>query len=330
MKTRPSGISIADAFHSKADRLGLVLNAGANGLNRLITALPEPETHSDYVDYLSLDKPSPVQIVDPAWHDRLNSSDDRLARRLRQLMEAGDIAMIVVSDDLEPTQWLLETGNQTAVCIYRSSLSHSLLFERLQHRAARKLARQTTLHGVFMSIRDVGVLISGPSGIGKSEVALDLIDRGSRLIADDALKVFRYSPYKLTGFCPEIIRGYLEVRGLGILDIADIYGNTAVLDSKPIDLITNLEPDPPGTYPHLDRLTPRIRQRTILGISVPEITLQVAPGRNLAVLIDAAVRTHIQFQFGKDPVKAFVDKQQRRIEIRDRLGHFRDDPAKPS
>jgi HPr kinase/phosphorylase len=327
MNRPPTHVSVADAFHSKAERLGLVLDAGANGLGRDLEILPALESHIDFVNYLNLEHPTPVQIVDPQRHVQLTQGDDRVARQLRGVMEGGAVAMVVFSDDLRPPPWLVHTGNQTGVCIYHSSLSHSLLFERLQHRAARKLIQQTTVHGVFLSIRNVGVLITGPSGIGKSEVALDLIDRGGRLIADDVVQVYRSSPYKITGFCPDLIRGYLEVRGLGILDIADIFGNTAVLDSRPIDLIANLEPDLPGAHEPFDRLMPRIRQRTILATSVPEISLLVAPGRNLAVLIDAAVRTHIQFQFGKDPIGEFVEKQRKLIEQRAR---FTGEPTKSS
>jgi HPr kinase/phosphorylase len=320
MNARPPVVSVAEAFHSKAERLGLVLDAGASGLGRGLETQSALDSHIEFVNYMSLDTPAPVQIIDPEQYHRIEEPDDVLARRVRDMFESGAVCMVVVSDDNRPPEWLVETGNQTGVCVYHSALSHSLLYERLQHRAARKLIQQTTLHGVFLSIRNVGVLITGPSGIGKSEVALDLIDRGSRLIADDVVQVYRSSPYKLTGFCPEIIRGYLEVRGLGILDISDIYGNTAVLDSHPIDLIVNLEPEARGGDGELDRLTPRVRQLTVLATSVPEVTLLVAPGRNLAVLVDAAVRTHIQFQFGKDPIKAFIDKQQKLIERRSRFG----------
>lgn len=307
-------VTVAEAFHNKAERLGLVLDGGASGLGRGLQTHPALDSHVEFVNYLDLDHPAPVQIIDPGESARLAHPEDALGRSIRDLFESGRVAMVVFSDDVTPPEWLVESGNQTGVCVYHSPLSHSLLYERLQHRAARKLIQQTGLHGVLMSIRNVGVLITGPSGIGKSEVALDLIDRGSRLVADDVVQVYRSSPYKLTGFCPELIRGYLEVRGLGILDIADIFGNTAVLDSHPIDLIVNFESDPGDG--ELDRLSPRIRQCTILATSVPEITLLVAPGRNLAVLVDAAVRTHIQFQFGKDPVKSFIDKQQRLIERR--------------
>ncbi len=313
-------VTIAEAFHGKADRLGLVLDAGANGLGRALERAPALSSPVEFVDYLDLDHPTVVQIIDPDRHVALTEPADDRARQVWRVLENGEIAVIVISDDRRAPGWLMDLCNQTGVCLYHSALSHSQLFERLQHRAARKLIQQTSLHGVFLSIRNVGVLITGPSGIGKSEVALDLLERGARLVADDVVQVYRSSPFKISGYCSELIRGYLEVRGLGILDIADIYGNTAVMDSSPIDLIVNLEPEKPGVDSDLDRLTPRIRQCNILATSVPEISLLVAPGRNLAVLVDAAVRTHIQFQFGKDPVKAFIDKQQKLIERRQRAG----------
>ncbi len=312
-------VSIAELFHSKANRLGLTLVAGANGLSRTLSSIPALESTIRVVGYLDAGNPLSVQIINPDLHGRLLKCGKGTLQEFRQLFERGEIAVAVVSDNLCVPEWLLETGNQTGVCIYQSPLAHSFLYERLQHRTSRKLIRKTSLHGVFMSIRNVGVMITGPSGIGKSEVALDLISSGHRLVADDVIQVFRSSPYKLTGFCPELLRGYLEVRGLGILDIADIFGNTAVLDSLPVDLIVRLERDCPTTALNLDRLTPGIKQCTILETSLPEITLLVAPGRNLAVLIEAAVRTHIQYQFGKDPVRAFVEKQQRLIENRKRL-----------
>ncbi len=313
----PVPVSVADAFHGRAERLGLSLVAGASGLGRPIVPQPALSARNEFVNYLDLERPAPVQIIDPDRLATLLRPAEDEARRLWRLLEDGRVALLVVSDDADPPPWLVELGNQTGVCLYRSPLSHSQLYERLAHRAARKLIQLTTLHGVFLSIRNVGVLITGPSGIGKSEVALDLIDRGSRLVADDVVQIYRSSPYKISGFCSDLIRGYLEVRGLGILDIADIYGNTAVLDSSPVDLIVNLTPERADDGDS-DRLTPRIRQSTILATSVPEITLLVAPGRNLAVLVDAAVRTHIQFQFGKDPVKAFIDKQHKLIERRRR------------
>src|SRR5690606_27184783 len=184
-------VTVAEAFPNKAERLGLVLDGGASGLGRGLETHPALDSHVEFVNYLDLDHPAPVQIIDPGESARLAHPDDALGRSIRNLFESGRVAMVVFSDDVPPPEWLVESGNQTGVCVYHSPLSHSLLYERLQHRAARKLIQQTGLHGVLMSIRSVGGLITGPSGIGKSEVALDLIDRGSRLVADDVVQVYR-------------------------------------------------------------------------------------------------------------------------------------------
>lgn len=312
-------VTVAEVVHARAERIGLTLVAGANGLSRELPLAAPHESDTDAVGYLDVNRPVAIQIVDPKIHAALSAKDSTLPRDVRRLFERRELAVVVVGDELPIPGWLVDSGNQTGVCIYRSSLSHSMLYERLQHRAARKMIAKTTLHGVLMSIKNVGVLITGPSGIGKSEVALELVNRGHRLVADDVVQVYRSSSYKISGFCPELIRGYLEIRGLGVLDIADIFGNTAILDSLPIDIVLRLERDGAGADAEFDRLRPRIRHRSILETNVPEITLLVAPGRNLAILIEAAVRTHIQYQFGKDPVKAFIDKQRKLIENRDRL-----------
>ncbi|MFT5112799.1 MAG: HPr kinase/phosphorylase [Parasphingorhabdus sp.] len=313
-------LTVAELFHSKSERLGMKLEAGANGLRRTIARLAMPESEISTIGYWSTGSISPVRIIRPDDLDRLSAAsadDDR--NTLLRCSENDEVTVFVVSDDLGAPDWLLDICNKTDVCIYRSSLSHSLLFERLLHRVARKLLENVTLHGVLMSIMNVGVLIQGASGIGKSEVALDLINRGHRLVADDAVQLYRSSPYKIRGYCPELIRGYLEVRGLGILDITDMFGNTAVQDSLAVDLAVHLTSDDQEFMQDMDRLTPKVSQLKVLDVSIPEIHLLVAPGRNLSVLVEAAVRTHIQHQFGRDPVKEFIDKQQQLIERRNRL-----------
>ena len=313
-----SDLTIAELFHAKSERLGMKLVAGEAGLQRSLAKLSLPESEITTIGYWSPKANSPVQILRPDSLIELGETGaDKARRQLRKSCEDGIISLLVASDGTDIPAWLNDIGNHTGVCLYSSSLSHSLLFERLLHRVARKLLQNVTVHGVLMSIMNVGVLISGASGIGKSEVALDLINRGHRLVADDAVQLYRSSPFKLRGYCSDLIRGYLEVRGLGILDIADMFGNTAVQDSLALDLAVRLtEYDQSFSE---DRLTPKVSQFKALDVSVPEIQLLVAPGRNLSVLVEAAVRTHIQHQFGRDPVKEFIDKQQQLIEQRNRL-----------
>ena len=179
----------------------------------------------------------------------------------------------------------------------------------MQHYLTNYFADKITLHGVFMEVMGTGVLITGDSSIGKSELALELITRGHRLIADDATEFSRVSPDTLLGSCPEMLRDFLEVRGLGILNIRAMFGSRAIKQHRNLRLIIVLQQLADATK--MDRL----HGSKIQEVNIPEITLPVWPGRNLAVLLEAAVRNHILNTKGYDASKAFIDRQKRRLEI---------------
>ena len=180
----------------------------------------------------------------------------------------------------------------------------------LQDQLARTLAQQITLHGVLMEVYSIGVLITGESGTGKSELALELITRGHRLVADDAPEFTLIAPDVIDGTCPEMLRDLLEVRGLGVLNVRDMFGQTAVKPSKYLRLIVHLKPqklDAPGDA--MTRLTGDVGYRDVLDVQVPQIVIPVAPGRNIAVLTEAAVRSHMLKTKGLDPAQTFIDRQ---------------------
>ena len=311
--------SIAEVFHRKSERLGLRIVAGERGLSREMALLDSAIVNVNIVGYLDDQKSLAVQITNPEIHKDLLSNEKKWKDSITTLFKQKRIIVFIIADDLPVPEWLVSLGDLHNICVYQSSVSHSMLFERLQHRTARKLVKKTSLHGVLLSIKNVGTLVTGPSGIGKSELALDLLNRGHRLVADDVVQVYRSSPYKVSGYCPEILRGHLEIRGLGILNVASIFGNTSILDTLPIDLIIRLEHKDLNPEVEHNRLIPRISNFEILSTSIPEVTLMVAPGRNLATLAEAAVRTHIEYQFGKDPVREFIESQKKLIERRDTL-----------
>ena len=157
-----------------------------------------------------------------------------------------------------------------------------------------------------------GVLITGESSIGKSELALELLTRGHRLIADDATEFARTSPDTLNGTCPEMLRDFLEVRGLGILNVRAMFGASAIKQSRNLRLIVVLQDIDDAEK--MDRLHGSKQIRTIQNVDIPEITLPVGPGRNLAVLLEVAVRNHILNMKGYDASQAFIDRQKRRLE----------------
>jgi HPr kinase/phosphorylase len=192
------------------------------------------------------------------------------------------------------------------------------LVEVIRLYLSRVLAESTTLHGVFLDVLEMGVLITGASAIGKSELALELISRGNGLVADDIVEIYRISPDTLEGRCPGVLRDFLEVRGIGILNIRTIFGETAVRPRKLLKLMVHLEDHGNETFSELDRLQVNATYQEILDVPVRKVTIPVAAGRNLAVLVEAAVRNFVLNQRGIDSTKEFIDRQQKLMEDGDR------------
>ena len=166
-----------------------------------------------------------------------------------------------------------------------------------------------------MEVMGLGILLTGPSGVGKSELALELLSRGHRLVADDAPEFRRTAPDSVHGSCPPMLADFIEVRGLGILNVRAMYGNNAVMTHKRLHLIIRLQPPTEnGNVPAFDRLDTNQRHRTILGVDIPEVILPVAPGRDLAVIIEAAVRNHVLYLNGYNAAEDFIERQQQYID----------------
>jgi HPr kinase/phosphorylase len=165
-----------------------------------------------------------------------------------------------------------------------------------------------------MEVMGMGVLITGESGIGKSELALELLSRNHRLIADDAVKFTRITPNILLGQCPEALSDYLEVRGLGIINVRAMFGETAIRHKKKLHLIVNLQQLKRKDIGKIDRLQSKQASRSILDVEMPEVSLFVAPGRNLAILVEAATRAHILRVWGLNPLDEFMKRQQTMID----------------
>ncbi len=173
----------------------------------------------------------------------------------------------------------------------------------------QELGEVTTLHGVMLDVLEIGVLITGDSSIGKSELALELISRGHGLVADDVVELQQIGPETIQGRCPPMLRDFLEVRGLGVLNIRSIFGETAVRPRKVLRLVVNLDA-PENAHEPRNRLATRSGTLDILGVEIPSVTLAVLPGRNLAVLVEAAVRNHILLTRGIDSTREFIARQE--------------------
>lgn len=169
---------------------------------------------------------------------------------------------------------------------------------------------ELTQHGVFIDVDGTGVLLSGQSGIGKSELALGLISRGHRLVADDSV-ILSSENQQIVGRCPNLLQDFLEVRGLGILNIRAMFGDSSIKEEKILQLIINIIQVPPNELYLIDRLYGMHEQRKILGVLIPEVSLPVAPGRNLAILVEAAVKNHILKMTGYNASEDFTERHQK-------------------
>jgi HPr kinase/phosphorylase len=204
---------------------------------------------------------------------------------------------------------LAECAERGATPLITSTEPSQHVINVLRPYMQQELGEVTTLHGVFLDVLEIGVLITGDSSIGKSELALELISRGHGLVADDVVELQQIGPETIQGRCPSMLRDFLEVRGLGVLNIRSIFGETAVRPRKALRLLVHLESADGGWEPK-DRLATRAGTQEILGVEIPTVTLAVAPGRNLAVLVEAAVRNHILLTRGINSTREFISRQE--------------------
>ncbi len=309
----PSTILTAqDVFEAQRDTLKLTWVAGHVGSSRLLEPATARFPGMALVGHLNFVHPNRVQVLGEAEIAYLFTqlSGDEQKRALDNLFHCTSSALVLIagSDTVHPD--LITGANDAGMPLLSSPLPSPRVIHDLQYYLARALAEREVLHGVFMEVMGIGVFLTGESGIGKSELALELLSRGHRLIADDACEFFRVGPDVLQGRCPDMLCDFLEVRGLGILNIRAMFGETAVRREKTLHLILRLKDLATHTAPEIDRLQIEQQRRSILGIEVVEVILFVAPGRNLAVLVEAATRGHILRRRGVNPLEDFMRRQQ--------------------
>jgi len=305
--------TVEELFKNHADGLTLTWVAGQGGDRRVI--LLETGQKLAHVGYLNLIHPPQIQIVGPYELAYL----DALARNvyqdlLKQIFENENLACIIVVDCPSVPPDLFHAADKYQVPLFSSQLSGENIVNYLHATIARLLAQRITMHGVFMDVLGMGVLITGESGTGKSELALELVSRGHRLIADDATEFSRIAPETISGTCPlSGMNAFLEVRGLGILNVQALFGDSAIKNDKYLRLIVHLKHMTSKGLQNIDRLQGDSGVRSILGVDIPEINLPVAPGRNLAVLLESAVRNHSLKKQGYNAADEFCELQRQAI-----------------
>jgi HPr kinase/phosphorylase len=220
---------------------------------------------------------------------------------------------VIVSDGRAVPEDILTRADYSTTPLFSSDSTVRKLINFLLEYYASAFAEKSVLHGVFMEVQGIGVLLTGKSGIGKSELALELLSRGHRLVADDAPEFTRISPDTVNGRCPTLLQDFIEVRGLGILNVRSLFGDSAIKPDKNLRLIINLKEMEDLELLRMDRLEGNRTTRIFLDVEIPEITLPVAPGRNLAVLVESAASHHILRMKGYQPAQEFIRRQQRHL-----------------
>lgn len=334
MPDMTSQITVKELFDSHSEKYGLQWISGQEGGKNLI--LPEEtkdnqtatskskskkkrsskgktaETKS-LVGFLNLIHPHQVQIfggTELKYFEGLRSISKQDA--IRQLFTPNP-ACIIVSNSKTVPAFLKRKCNEYSVPLFSSPLTSNKLTDSLRYYLNNLFADVLTLHGVYMEVHAIGVLITGPSGVGKSELALELITRGHRLVADDAPQFSRIAPDIINGTCPAALQDFLEVRGLGIINVRELFGDSAIKINKYLRLIIRLEPLSRESIKQIDRLEGSYTTQNLLDLEIPEITLPVAPGRNLAVLLECAARNHMLRFSGYNASKVFTGRQQTMI-----------------
>lgn len=216
------------------------------------------------------------------------------------------IPALIIARDLEPLPECLEMARKHNITVLRSPETTSYIISSLITSLKASLAPRITRHGVLVEIYGEGILITGDSGIGKSETAIELVKRGHRLVADDAVEIKKISSSELTGEAPDILRHYIELRGIGVINVAKLFGMGAVKDSVNIDMIINIVPWHDGEV--YDRLGLEQQYTEILGVKVPSITVPVTPGRNLAVIFEVAAMNNRQKRMGYNAAEEFTEQ----------------------
>ena len=307
------GVSVGSLLGAKsASGLDLDLLAGAAGLERRITLPYIQKTGLALAGFDEYVRPGRILILGESevrFLEQLNA-DGRL-QALRRLF-GRDLPCVMVTAGLETPVELAAEAERAGVPLMWTALPTPLAIGRLTAMLEDRMAPREMRHGVLMDILGLGVLIAGESGIGKSECALDLVVRGHRLVADDTVEIRCRDQAVLIGTCPELTRHHIEIRGIGLINVTDLFGVSATRSSKRVELVVQLERWDAGR--EYERLGLDTATADLLGVQVPLVIMPVGPGRNVAMLVEVAARNQILRTRGRHAAHLLAQRLERRLE----------------
>jgi len=304
----PPGVSVAVLLSSRPEAFGLPLEllAGAQGLDRLITSPHIQKTGLALAGFHEYLRPGRVLIFGESEIRYLESLEPAARVTALRLALTLDFPCLLITGGFTPPAELLTEAERARVPLVKTGVVTPTAIAKLSSMLEDWLAERTMIHAVLMDVLGLGVLIAGESGIGKSECALDLIVRGHRLVADDTVEVRRRQETILIGACPELTRHHMELRGLGVINIKELFGIASTRSSKRVELVVQLERWVPTR--EYERLGLDDAFYEILGLRVPLLKMPVAPGRNIAILVEVAARNQLLRQRGHHAARELADR----------------------
>jgi HPr kinase/phosphorylase len=306
-------VNIARLFDDNREKLRLEWVAGRSGGVRELSSEPTKDSSQGLIGHLNFIHPNLIQVLGTSEAAYLEGLDEASCRSVLARVATRELACFIMAGVSQTPRALVEVAESSSTPLFRSSLPSVELMWMLRPYLARALAESIVAHGTFLDVLGMGVLITGDSGVGKSELALELISRGGGLIADDVVELYRIAPETVEGRCPALLKDFLEVRGLGVLNIRTIFGEAALRPRKNVKLIVHLG----RPSAQMERLPLDASFESILGVDVRKVTIPVAAGRNLAVLTEAAVRNSVLQLRGFDSTQEFVSRQSQELRKRD-------------
>ncbi len=292
------------------NRFDIEIVAGKAGIKREITESDIKRPGIELAGFWKYFTPERVNLIGKTEISFLNELDaDILKHRIEQFVSYDPVCIIVSSGEKVP-DLLIEKAQEKGIPLFSTKISTTRFSSMLLNYLEEKLAPVKTIHGVLVDIYGIGVLITGESGIGKSETAIELVKRGHRLVADDIIELRKVGEMRLTGMAPENSRYFLEMRGIGIINVKNLFGAGAVKNSSPINLVTRLEHWKKGE--EYERLGLDSSKTEIMGIGVEEILIPVKPGRNLALVLEVAAMNFRMKSMGYNAAADFAENISKR------------------